>query len=58
LVDPVVVVPEDVVSVGLVAELPHPIAIAALAAAPMTPRASRRPILLMLVMLRIPSVRD
>src|SRR5262245_27070361 len=55
LVDSVVIVPEDDVAVGFVGELPHPIAIAALAADPMTPRASRRPIFLML-MLQVPSV--
>ena len=58
LVDPVVVVPEDDVSVGLVGELPQPTAIAAPAAAPMTPRASRRPIFLMFMSGHSFRVRD
>src|SRR6476660_3234593 len=50
LVEPVVVVPEDDVSVGLVGELlPHPIARAAPAAAPSPPSSSRRPIFFMLM---------
>jgi len=46
---PVVVVVLDEVDVGLVGELPHPMATAALAAAPMAPMSSRRLIFLLCI---------